>query len=386
MNIDRKVFSRYFFLAVLLGTTVLFFFMVQPFLIPVLLAATFSTLFYPLFEWLCRRFRGHRSIAAFVTCFILLLGIVGPLYTVANLMADEAVGFYREAEKWITRVQSRGEVGPFAQIRELAVVKRLGLDQLDWKSTLKDLAASAGTVLGTIINKTSRGTIQVVVTLFMTLFTMFYFLRDGTSILRRLRALIPLDREYKNALAARFSSVARATVRGTLLIAIVQGTLSGLTLWAFGVGSPILWGVVATIASIVPLVGAWTVLYPAALALLISGHPWHALGVVAVTTLIISNVDNLLRPRLVGQETGMHDLMVFFSTLGGIGMFGPTGFIIGPMVAALFLSVIDIYSKEFKDHLDRTLPLGRQAGEEEGSDDLSAAQEPQLEAGKAVET
>lgn len=369
MTIDRKVFSRYFFLAVLLGTTVLFFLMVKPFLIPVLLAATFATLFYPLFEWLSRRFRGRRSIAAFVTCFILLLGIVGPLYTVANLMADEAVGFYREAEKWITRVQARGEVGPFAQIRELTLVKRLGLDQLDWKSTLKDLAASAGTVLATIINKTSRGTIQVVVTLFMTLFTMFYFLRDGTSILRRLRTLIPLDREYKNALAARFTSVARATVRGTLLIAIVQGTMAGLTLWIFGVGSPILWGVVATIFSIVPLVGAWTVLYPAALAQLISGHPWHALGILLVTVLVISNVDNLLRPRLVGQETGMHDLMVFFSTLGGIGMFGPTGFIIGPMVAALFLSVIDIYSKEFKEQLDRTLPLGAPVPDDEEADE-----------------
>jgi predicted PurR-regulated permease PerM len=365
MTIDRKVFSRYFFLAVLLGTTVLFFLMVRPFLIPVLLAATFTTLFYPLFEWLCRRFRGRRSLAAFVTCFILLLGIVGPLYGVADMVAGETVEFYRSAEKWIGTVQRRGEVGPFAQIRELALVKRLGLDQIDWKSTLKDLASSAGSVLATIINKTSRGTIQVVVTLFMTLFTMFYFLRDGPSILRRLRVLIPLDREYKNALAARFTSVARATVRGTLLIAIIQGTLAGLTLWIFGVGAPILWGVVATMFSIVPLVGAWTVLYPAALAQLVSGHPWQALGIVLVTVLVISNVDNLLRPRLVGQETGMHDLMVFFSTLGGIGMFGPTGFIIGPMVAALFLSVIDIYSKEFKDHLDRTLPLGSSTPEEE---------------------
>lgn len=365
MGIDRKVFSLYFFLAVLIGTTVLFFFMVRPFLISMLLAATFSTLFYPVFEWLTRRLWGRRSLAAFLTCFLLLLVIVGPLYTIANLMADEAVQFYKGAEKWISQIQRRGEVGPFAKIRELAIVKHLGLDQIDWKSTLQDLASSAGTVLASIINKTSRGTIQVVVTLFMTLFTMFYFLRDGRSILRRLRTLIPLDREYKNALAARFTSVARATIRGTLLIAIVQGTMAGVTMWIFGVGSPFLWGVVATIFSIVPLVGAWTVLYPAALVQLVSGHPWHALGIIAVTVLIISNVDNLLRPRLVGQETGMHDLMVFFSTLGGIGMFGPTGFIIGPMVAALFLSVIDIYSKEFKEHLDRTLPLGTAAGEED---------------------
>jgi predicted PurR-regulated permease PerM len=196
------------------------------------------------------------------------------------------------------------------------------------------------------------------VLLFMTLFTMFYYFRDGKDLLRRLRALIPLDREYKNAIAKRFSSVARATVKGTLLIALAQGTLSGITLWIFGVGSPILWGVVATLLSIIPLVGAWLVLYPAAFVQILTGHLWQGIGILIVTILVIVNVDNLMRPRLVGQETGMHDLMVFFSTLGGISMFGPTGFILGPLVAALFLTMLDIYSAEFRDHLDGTLPLG----------------------------
>ncbi|HSG40529.1 MAG TPA: AI-2E family transporter, partial [Thermoanaerobaculia bacterium] len=221
---------------------------------------------------------------------------------------------------------------------------------------------SAASFAGTVINRTSRGALQVVVTLFMTLFTMFYFFRDGNDLLRRVRFLIPLDREYKEAIGKRFSSVARATVKGTLLIAMVQGTLSGLTLWAFGVGSPILWGVVATLLSIIPLVGAWLVLYPAAAVQIATGHLWQGIGILAVTMLIIVNVDNLMRPRLVGQETGMHDLMVFFSTLGGITMFGPTGFIIGPMIAALFLSLLDIYSEEFRDSLDATLPFGARKG------------------------
>jgi predicted PurR-regulated permease PerM len=185
---------------------------------------------------------------------------------------------------------------------------------------------------------------------------MFYFFRDGKDLLKRVRRLIPLDREYKNAIAARFSSVARATVKGTLLIALAQGTLSGITLWIFGVGSPFLWGVVATLLSVIPLVGAWLVLYPAAFIQILTGHLWQGIGILIVTILVIVNVDNLMRPRLVGQETGMHDLMVFFSTLGGISMFGPTGFIIGPMIAALFLSVLDIYSAEFQENLDATLP------------------------------
>src|SRR4029453_17156499 len=208
----------------------------------------------------------------------------------------------------------------------------LRLDKFDWQSTLENVASSAGTFAATVIRRTSQGAVQVIVLLFTTLFTMFYFFRDGKDLLRRMRALIPLDREYKNAIAARFSSVAKATVKGTLLIALVQGTLSGITLWIFGVGSPFLWGVVSTLAAIVPMVGSWLVLYPAAFIQIATGHLWQGIGILLVTVLVIVNVDNLMRPRLVGQETGMHDLMVFFSTLGGIAMFGPAGFIVGPMI------------------------------------------------------
>jgi predicted PurR-regulated permease PerM len=359
--IDKNL-SRYFFIAVLLGTTIVFFRMVQMFLVPVLLAAVFATLFYPMYEFFVRRFRGRRSLASFTCCFILLLGLVAPLYGVADMVTREAITVYQSAEVWIGDLLRKGGEGPLARLRTLPFLRDLRLDQVDWVSTVKDAAASAGSFLAALINKTSRGTLQILVTLFTTLFTMFYFFRDGKDLLRRLRFLIPLDREYKNAIASRFSAVARATVKGTLLIALVQGTLSGLTLWIFGVGSPFLWGVVATLFSIIPLVGAWLILYPAAFIQIATGHLWQGIGILLVTVLVIVNVDNLMRPRLVGQETGMHDLMVFFSTLGGISMFGPTGFIIGPMVAALFLTFLDIYSAEFKDDLDGTWPSRRPAG------------------------
>lgn len=353
---DEKKLSRYFFIAVLLGTTVVFFRMVGVFFVPVLLAAVFATLFYPMYEGFLRRFRGRKTLAAFFCCLILLLGLIVPLYLVADMVTREAIQFYHSAQTQIGDFLKKGPQGPLARLRTLPLVRDLRLDQIDWESTLQDIASSAGTFAAQVIKRTSQGTIQIIVLLFTTLFTMFYFFRDGKDLLRRVRRLIPLDREYKNAIAARFSSVARATVKGTLLIALAQGTLSGLTLWIFGVGSPFLWGVVATLLAIIPLVGAWLVLYPAAFIQILTGHLWQGIGILIVTILVIVNVDNLMRPRLVGQETGMHDLMVFFSTLGGIGMFGPTGFIIGPMIAALFLSVLDIYSAEFQDNLDVTRP------------------------------
>ena len=353
---ERKL-SRYFFIAVLIGTAFVFFRMVRIFFVPVLLATVFATLFYPLYEALLRLFRGRKTLASFFCCFLLFLGLIAPLYLVADLVTREAIDFYRTSQDRIGQFFQQGAQGPLRWLRTLPLLRDLHLEQINLQTALQNVAASAGGVAAVLIKKTSQGTIQVIVLLFVTLFTMFYFFRDGKVLVRRIRSLIPLDREYKDAIVARFSAVARATVKGTLLIALVQGTLSGLTLWIFGVGSPFLWGVVATLAAIVPMVGAWLVLYPAAFIQIATGHLWQGIGILLVTVIVIVNVDNLMRPRLVGQETGMHDLMVFFSTLGGIATFGPAGFIVGPMIAALFLSLLDIYSAEYADDLDGTLPI-----------------------------
>jgi len=358
---NEKKLSRYFFVAVLLGTTVVFFRMVRIFFVPVLLAAVFASLFYPLYEGLLRVFRGKKTLAAFACCFVLLLGLIGPLYLVADLVTREAIDFYRTFHERIGAFFQAGAAGPLGRLRSLPLVRQLGLDRIDLQTALQNVAASAGPFAAALLKRTSQGTIQVIVLLFVTLFTMFYFFRDGKDLLRRIRSLIPLDRQHKNAIVDRFSSVARATVKGTLLIALVQGTLSGITLWIFGVGSPFLWGVVATLAAIIPMVGAWLVLYPAAFVQIATGNLGQGIGILLVTVIVIVNVDNVMRPRLVGQETGMHDLMVFFSTLGGIAMFGPMGFIVGPMVAALFLSLLDIYSAEFRENLEGGQPAGAPA-------------------------
>lgn len=354
---SEKTLSRYFFIAVLIVTALLFFWMVRTFVIPVLLAAAFATLFYPMYEAFVRLLRGRRSLAAFLCCFVLFLGLILPLYGIAHLVTTEAIDVYQTAKVKVAEVIRLGEAGPLGRIQSSRWVRQLQLDQVNWRETLQGAAASAGTFVAGLINRTSRGTLQLLILMFVTLFTMFYFFRDGRSLLRRVRYLIPMDREYKNAIAARFTAVSRATVKGTLLIALAQGALATLTLWIFGVDSPFLWGVVATLFAVIPMVGAWLVLYPAAFIQIAIGNLWQGVGILIVTVVVIVNVDNLMRPRLVGQETGMHDLMVFFSTLGGIGLFGAAGFIIGPMVAALFLSLLDIYSREFKDDLDGTVTV-----------------------------
>ncbi len=376
---EEKKLSRWFFIAVLVLTTILFFRMMKTFLVPIALAAVFATIFDPLYQGFLRACRGRRSLAAFFCCFVLFLGLVVPLYGVGHLVTVEPINFYHSIEDDVTRLVQGGNADLVRRIENIPWLSKLPLDQINLQEDLQKAAAGVAAFMAGLINRTSRSTLEFVVLLFITLLTLFYFFRDGRTMVRRLRFLIPLDREYKNAIIARFTSVARATVKGTLLIALVQGTLSGLTLWIFGVGSPFLWGVVATLLSIIPLVGAWLVLYPAALVQALQGNYWQAIGILVVTIVVIVNVDNLLRPRLVGQETGMHDLMVFFSTLGGISLFGPTGFILGPMLAALFLSLLDIYSQEFKDDLDTTarLPLVEQPAPQVAAP-AKAAPNPQI--------
>lgn len=235
---NQKTLSRYFFAAILIGATVSFLYMVRMFLVPVLLAAVFTTLFYPLYERLVRAFRNRRTLAAFVCCVLLLLAVILPILGVANMVTLEAIDLYHTVEEKISNVMDKGGEGPFGELRRSVWFRQWGLDKVDWQGSLKEAATAAGSLLAAVINKTSRGTLQVLILLFTTLFTMFYFFRDGKQLLRRLRYLIPLERQYKNAIAARFSSVARATVKGTMLIALVQGTLAGLTLWIFGVSSP----------------------------------------------------------------------------------------------------------------------------------------------------
>lgn len=345
--------SHLFLLLLVLATGVVFFFMVRDFFVPVLLAAVFTTLFYPAYERILGWVRGRRTVASILTCLLLLLIILGPVYAVVDQVAREGADFFSDIDGKVERLLQEAQ-----EFRERVAafplpdfLPELDVAQFDWQQTLSDSAGGLGSALATVVNKTSRGTVQVLVTAFVTLFTMFYFFIDGRGMVERLRFLVPLQEDYEDAVIKRFVSVARATVKGTLVIALVQGGLGALTLWIFGVEGAVLWGLVMVVLSVIPVIGAWLVMYPAALVQLILGHPWSALGIFLVTVVVILNVDNLLRPRLVGRDAGLHDLLIFFSTLGGIITFGAMGFIIGPVIAAFFLSVLDIYAQEFKSDL-----------------------------------
>lgn len=351
-NFQSTRFSRYFILALLLVTAFIFLDMVKLFFLPVMMAAVFTTLFYPFYKWMLALLRNKRSLSSILCCLILLLGLLLPLVFVGNLVTREAIHFYQTAESRIKEIVEKGDAGLLGNLQRSEWFRGLKLDKLDWQSTFQQFAGIAGSLLATALSRTSGGAFVVIVNVFATLFIMFYFFRDGEYLIERLKYLIPLDDKHKEAIMSRFASVSRASIKGTLLIGLTQSLIGALTLWSFGIGSPILWGVVMMVLSVIPLLGAWLVMHTAAIIQLLTGHVGKGIAIFLITVFVISTIDNYLRPRLVGHFTGMHDLIIFFSAIGGLATFGATGFIVGPVIAAFFVTIVDIYSVEFKKQLD----------------------------------
>jgi predicted PurR-regulated permease PerM len=282
----------------------------------------------------------------------LLLGLLIPAYVLVHLVATQAIGFYELFMPQLRELMEQNRLQQLLDTVPIPGVKMLRLDQIDWPALVREGASTMGQLGTTVVNRTSAGVFGLLGNLFVTLFVMFYLFIDGEQLVRRMRYLSPLRQDYEDLLVSRFVLIARATVKGTVLIGLAQGTLGALTLLVFGIKSWLLWGVVMIILAVIPMVGAWLVLIPAALFQLFTGNVWQAIAILASSMLVVSNVDNVLRPRLVGKDAKLHDLLIFFSTLGGIALFGIMGFIVGPVLAALFMTIIDIYGMEFAAQLE----------------------------------
>jgi predicted PurR-regulated permease PerM len=346
--------SRAFLLILTVGVSLLFLAMIRRFLLAVLLAAVLSALARPLYGWLLRRARGRKRLASIATVVTLVLVVGLPLVGFLGLVATQAVEVSQAAGPWIERQITQG--GPLDQrLRQLPLLEHLPALQRLVPSS-EQIAAKAGeaasgvaTFLVRNLAEVGRGTLTVFLQLFVVLYAMFYFLSDGPDILDRILIYVPLAPEDQDRLLERFVSVGRATLKGSLLIAIIQGALAGLGFWAVGVPAAAFWATVTIVASIVPALGAAIVWLPIVIYLLIAGQGGAAVALFLWSVLGVSTSDNFLRPRLIGRDARMSDLLVLLSTLGGIFLFGAVGFVVGPIVAALFVTVWHLYGEAFAD-------------------------------------
>lgn len=324
--------------------------MVRDFLLVIILAALFSGVVHPGYLRVVRLFGGRKTVASIATLLLLLVMVIVPALTLAGAVANEAV---RLNETTLPRLQRLvDEPGEFERrLRPLpgySIIRPYR--SLIIKKSSEVIEGTGAFVLATL-SSTTRATAVFLFYAVVLLYTMFYFLIDGPVLLTTVMGYLPLADSDKAHVLERFVSVTRATLKGTLLIGAAQGTLGGLAFWAVGLDGAIFWGTIMTVLSVVPGIGAALVWVPAVVVLLATGQIWQAVALGLFCALVVGTVDNILRPKLVGHDTQMHELLIFFSTLGGLVVFGGMGFILGPILAALFVAVWEMFGASFRSEL-----------------------------------
>jgi predicted PurR-regulated permease PerM len=343
-------FRQAFLLLLVTAISVAFVAMIRAFLLTILLAAIFSGLSYPAYQWMLGRMRGRETLAAIGTLVLLLVLVIAPVLAVLGAGANEAL---RVTETISPRLQQLvDQPGEFdSRLRALPGYDRIEPYRAQILTKAGELVGGTSAFLFAALSATTRATALFIFHFFVLLYTMYFFLTGGPGLLGGVLAYLPLTDADKQRMVGKFVSVTRATLKGTILIGVAQGLLGGVAFWAVGIDGAIFWGTVMTLLSIIPGVGGALVWVPAAIILIAIGEIWRGIALVLFCALVVGSVDNLLRPRLVGQDTKMHELLIFFSTLGGLMLFGAMGFILGPILAALFVTAWEMFGTAFRTAL-----------------------------------
>lgn len=339
-------YQRTWLIAIAVGISLLFFAVIRVFLVTMLLAAITAGLATPAYRWLrdrslLRRLQRPGSPAAAVTVLLVLLLILIPLVALLGIVVDQAISISQKAAPWIEARATQPDA--FDElVRRIPALERIAPYKEPVMQRIAEAASAVGGFLARNLAAVTRGAIAFLLHLFVMLYAMFFFLRDGGRLLTRVMAMVPLPPDDEQRILGKFISVSRATIKGTLVIGIVQGVLGGLAIWLAGIDGPAFWGMMIVVLSIIPALGPAIVWIPGTLYLVLGGHVGTAVIFALWFALVVGTIDNFLRPRLVGQDTQMPDLLILLSTLGGIAVFGPVGIVIGPIVAAVFVTVWEI--------------------------------------------
>ncbi len=352
-NISGTTFRTAFVLILVLAVSALFLAVTWPFLKALLLGALLAGLCRPLYHWIARMFGGRTSLAAAVTLLILFLVVAGPISAFLGVVVAQALNVSEHAIPWVQQhlgAASNLDAHDWLVQRFPALAPYVP-EQAKIVETVGTAAKSAGGFLVAGASRMTAGTAAFVLNLFVMLYAMFFFLRDGHKILERIFYYTPLDDEDEARLLHSLTSITRATIKGTLMIGVIQGALAGVGFWVAGLDGAAFWGTMMAILSVVPGIGAALVWVPAVIYLFITGQTLTATLLFAWCAAVVGTIDNVLRPMLVGKDAKMPDLLILVGTLGGLFLFGPIGFIVGPIVCGLFLTVWDIYGATFRDVL-----------------------------------
>ena len=336
------------FILLLVVVTVAFGWILLPFYGAVFWGAVLAIVFAPLYRKLLAKTGRRPTLAALLTLLLILVLVVLPLSLITASLVQEGTALYERMKEGDFSLSSYAQQ-IYAALPDwfTQLLSRFGLDNLSLlQQRLTDALNQGSQKIAASALNIGQNTFDFVVSFFIMLYLLFFLLRDGARLSRRMRDAIPLNTGYLGNLSGKFITVIRATVKGNIVVAIVQGALGGMAFWVLGIHAPVLWAVLMAFLSLLPAVGAGLVWGPVALYLLATGATLPGIGLVVYGVLVIGLVDNVLRPLLVGKDTKMPDYLVLISTLGGMALFGLNGFVIGPLIAAMFIAVWDIFATE----------------------------------------
>lgn len=345
--------NTYFLVGLVILTGFAVFKMFLPFLATLLTAFILWQLFNPVYLWLVKKLKNPK-FSSFSACTIVILVFVLPLFLVGSVAANEAVHIYKNISRDSTGIT---EIERSLKSTLYTLTSDFGIDQERVNQSLSDIdfseaAKRAVGLTAELLRQAYQGISQFIFLVFIMLFVLYYLFLDGDKFVRYIFRLSPLGKAEESAIWKKFLSMTHATMKGTFVIAVIQGILGGLSFWILGIGSPAFWGVVMGIFSVLPLVGPVAIWLPVSIWLVVSGSWINGLILFLIGSFVIGSVDNFLRPKLIGNDTALHPVLILIGTFGGIIEFGIMGFIIGPLLVTIFVALLEIFEKKFHKELE----------------------------------
>ncbi len=352
---NQKRISNITLIVMVFLISALFLGMIRQFLMAIFMAGLFSGTLKPVHTLLSKKLHGRQNLASILVLVAIVLIILIPLIVIITMVIAQAIHIGQSVTPFVQRLINEPTLLS-SQIKSLPFYEEI----MPYRNLILQktgmLVASTSTFLINSLSSFTRGTIDVVMSIIIMLYVMFYFLNMGGTLLSKILYFLPLEDASEKRLLQRFTSVTRATLKGVLLIGIMQGSICGAAFALAHIQGPVFWGFIMAVASIIPAVGTALIWLPAMLILLTLGKFFQAFILFLLCGVIAGNLDNIVRPKLVGKDTQMHDLFVLFGTLGGLSMFGILGIIIGPIIASIFIISWEIYGETFQDILPKVKP------------------------------
>lgn len=337
------------FITLLVLVSLAFIFMMKPFFYPIFWAAVIAGLFYPFYEWLNDKLK-IPNLSTTITLSLIVIVILLPLLTAGYFLVKESADLYGSINT--NRDQINRSLHDFATwIKYNPFSAQLNFDEKLWSQKFTEASTLVVNFIFNNVTGLTQNSLAFVFMIVIMFYTLFFFIRDGEKMLRLVMRICPLGDKYEKMLYAKFTLTAKAALKGTIIVGGIQGVIGALLFWFVGIKGILIWGLLMTALSIVPPFSAALVWLPASIILMLTGKFWAGMIVLAVGVLIISTIDNVLRPIIVGRDAELHPLLVLFSTLGGLMIFGVSGFVIGPVLAALFVTFWQMYEHYYKNEL-----------------------------------